>query len=521
MKFVCHSFPARTAPRRLIASPSALAVVSAVCLLAAAHVASATTTAPTRTASLDTCIEEALKNNRHRSASAFAVAAAEAQHRQALAGYWPQVGVRGGVQRSDEAPNFVVPAGMMFVPGQQIQTPAGTAVVTVPAGVLGPTEIQLPVSVPAQTIDVAPSLFPLPAQEVQLADRDSSFLAADAKLLLFDGGMRRGWREQARAGIEAAQQEARRTDLEIVDTVKRYYHGAVLARQVHRVGRDTLARMDATLALTESMYKEGSGRVSKTDFLENKVMVESLRSMIAQLERNESMAQAALANSMGLSWRDAVAPADESIAFAPYGASLEAMVASAYRFNPDWARLDAGLRALEGAVRTARSGHAPKIALTGSVHRLWNDLDTGIATPENKKGWSVAVGFELPVFDGFLTRGRIAEARARLAQLEQQQFLLRDGIGLQLKDLFLAVVAEAQSHDATLAAMEAARENADLNTRAYQNELADTEDVVQAQLMEALMTARHLKTLHDHAALQARIDRIVGTEVLRELGLAR
>ena len=50
----------------------------------------------------------------------------------------------------------------------------------------------------------------------------------------------------------------------------------MLARQLHQVGKDTLARMEATLSLTETMYKEGSGKVKKTDYLDNKVMVESL-----------------------------------------------------------------------------------------------------------------------------------------------------------------------------------------------------------------------------------------------------
>jgi hypothetical protein len=42
--------------------------------------------------------------------------------------------------------------------------------------------------------------------------------------------------------------------------------------------------MNATLNLTETMYKEGSGRVKKTDWLNNKVMVDTLTSMVALLD---------------------------------------------------------------------------------------------------------------------------------------------------------------------------------------------------------------------------------------------
>lgn len=42
------------------------------------------------------------------------------------------------------------------------------------------------------------------------------------------------------------KQESRRTDLEIADSVRRLYYGALLAAQLHQVGTDTLARNGVT-----------------------------------------------------------------------------------------------------------------------------------------------------------------------------------------------------------------------------------------------------------------------------------
>ena len=467
--------------------------------------------------SLEQCLNEAQQNNHRRPASRFAVAAAEAQHRQALSGYWPQVMLKGGYQRMDEAPNFVFPASVMGIPPQTVTTPASTAILTLPAGVLGPTAVQLPVSVPAQTVTTQGQLFPIPAQDIKLMDPNSWAANVDAKWLLFDGGMRSGLRQQTENLVAAMKEEARRTDLEISDSVRRIYYGAVLARQLHQVGDDTLARMQATLNLTETMYKEGGGKVTKTDFLDNKVMVESLRAMVALLEKNEAMAQAALANTIGLPWNASVTPSAAEIPFAPFAGDLADLVGTAYRFNPDWNRLEAGIRASEGAVQTARSGHYPKVALTGEIHKWWNDYDSGMATKTNKEGWTLGVGFEVPLFDGALTRSKVAEMRARLSQLKEQGFLLKEGIGLQIKDHFLGLVAAGKSYQATLDAMKAAEENRDLNTRAYQNELVETEKVIRAQLVEALMTAQHLKTRYDYVALQSQLSLAVGTEILRQL----
>ena len=392
--------------------------------------------------SVEDCLRIAMDKNHQRPASRFAVAMAEAQHRQALAGYWPQVNAKAGWFRLDEAPNFIFPAGTMYVPAQTINVPGGTAAVTIPANAFGPgfppVAVQMPVSFPGQSITTAAQVFPIPEQNIKLLNPENFAASGNLTWLLFDGGMRKGYREQALGAVEAAQAEVRRTDLEITDSVVRMYYGALLARQLRQVGEDTLARMEVTLELTESLYKNGAGKVNKTDYLENVVMVETIRSMVAELAKNEAAAEAALAYTMGLAWNATVRPSAEEVPYRPFAGNLDELVGTAYEFNPDWAKVEAGLRALDGAVTTARSGYYPKVAFTGELHRWWNSYTAGMATAENKAGWSIGVGLEIPIFDGFLTRNKVAEALARVAKLKEEKLLLREGIGLQLRESFLS-----------------------------------------------------------------------------------
>jgi outer membrane protein TolC len=459
---------------------------------------------------LEECLDTALQNNRRRPASQFAVATAEAQHRQALSGYWPQLHLKGGFQRVDESPNFLFPASDMSVELELGTLEAAAQAKRLPGGQTSSVRDAEKAAASALTV-------PVPEQNIELMDPNSFLASINLVWLLWDGGMRKGYREQAKGQIEMSKHEARRTDLEIVDTVKRYYYGAVVARQLREVGTLTLERMEATLDLTETMYKEGAGTVTKADYLDNKIMVESIRSMVAMLEKNEAMAQAALANSMGLAWSESARPSAEEVPFEPFDARLEEMVGAAYEFNPDWGKLQGGLRALDGAVRTAKSGHFPKIALTGDLHKWWNDFDSGLATSENKTGWTVGIMMEVPIFNGFLTHSQVAEAKARWNETNEKKFLLREGIGLWIKDILLGLDAAQKQYQATLDAMTAAEENRDLNTRAYQNGLVETEDVIRAQLVEALMQVQHYKMLYDHITLRSRLDLVVGTEVTRLL----
>ncbi|PIE71691.1 MAG: transporter [Deltaproteobacteria bacterium] len=461
-----------------------------------------------REVSLDRAIQEALDNNHRRPVSRFAVAMAEARHRQALAAYWPQLATHVTQLHMNASPNFIVPEADYTIPAQLIPlTPGMSITLNTPTGPQSVTEV----SIPEKHVTTPP-------QEIILKDKDETVAALQTQWLLYDGGMRKGYNEQTRAALDMMQQAARRTDLEIIDSVKRYYYGAVLARQLHQIGMDTLARMEITLSLTETLYKEGSGQVKKTDWLTTTVMVESLRALVALLEKNKVMAQAALANGMGLPWDTSVRPLEQTIPFTPVDVPLEELVSTTYRFNPDWAGIKAEIQAAQGAVRAARSGYFPKIALTGELYKWWNDQDTGSATKTNKEGWSVAMGIECTLFDGFLTRARVAETRAREAEIKEQKILLKEGLGLKVRDIFLSLAATVKAQQATRAAMDASIDNRDLNIRAYQHGLVTTEDVIKAQLVEAFMSAQHYKTRFDHIALQSQLDLTVGTTVLDVLG---
>jgi outer membrane protein TolC len=189
-----------------------------------------------------------------------------------------------------------------------------------------------------------------------------------------------------------------------------------------------------------------------------------------------------------------------------------------YQFSPDWEKLEAGLKAAAGAITTAKSEYYPKLALTGQLHRWWNDgYNAGVATGQNKAGWTAGVGMEVPLFNGFLTQNKVSEARARVNQLKETQILLREGLGLQVKDLVLGLDAALKADQATARAMKAAQDNRDLNTRAYENGLVETDKVIRAQLVEALMSAQHYAARYQYIALLSQLNLIVGTEVLQKL----
>ena len=461
---------------------------------------------------LSQCVQYALNNNNRSKVSRDSIDMAVAIHKQALSSWWPQVSGRVTGARMDEDPNFIFPSTAVSVPAGTLALPPTT--IRLPANSFGPgfPPVDLPITIPPMSVNVPAQTIPIPQQDIKLMNRDSLVGSLNVMFPVYTGGLRGSRIKQAKFGLEAAEHDNRKTDLEVVYDVKRLYHAAVLSQQLLQIGEDTLARMEATLDLTEKLYKTGSGTVKKTDYLRNKAVVETLRSMVQELDAKKKTVLATLITVMGMEWNSEILLADTEIPFSPGEWDPQQFVDRAFKSNPDIAKVEAAVKAAESGVNAARSGHFPKVALFGTTQRIWNSYDAGIVTAVNKSNWTVGIGVDIPIFEGFRISNQEKEARANLQKLQHQLALLRQGIAMEIKNTCLDLLKTQKQQKSTFDAFQAAKENRELNVRAYQEELVETKDVIEAQIMEALFSGQHQKALYDHVEARAKLDFVSGSE---------
>ncbi len=479
--------------------------------LAAAAAAAAQVQPPAAdTFDLRRCLELALENGHRHKAAASGVDVARAEQAQAVSSHYPQVSAGLTYTRLDHDPNFEFPASIIAVPASSFQTSPIT--ITLPANAFGPQlpPVNVPLQVPGTTVQIPAQAMQIPPQTVELMDRNLWTGSLSAVYALYTGGLAGARITQARAGVEVARQEQRRTDLEVVYDVTRAYYGVVLAHQLAVLGRDTLTRMEATLELTEQLFKTGSGRVKRTDYLRNKSMVEAIRAMVADLDSQERTATAGLEAAVEWDHPGGIRVADQELTFTPGDARLEQALSRAYGGSPELARVQAAIAASAAEIDAARAGHLPTVGLFADLHLFGNSYDQGLMTTENKVTWSVGFGVDVPIFQGFRVVNQVRAARAGHDKLVQQLASLRDGIAAQVKSTCYAIEKAQAQQKATHDAYQAATENRELTIRAYQDDLVDTKEVIEAQLTEALLAAQHFKVLYDNLEAQARLALIVG-----------
>jgi outer membrane protein len=407
---------------------------------------------------------------------------------QALSAFWPQASFETGYTQLYEDVNFIFPQE--------------TSQYTISG--LAPVPLTTMVTVPEK--------------DVKVMDRDNIISRLQMVYPLCTGGLRGAMVRRAKAGVAAAKQASRRSELQVVYDVQRMYYGAVLAQRLSVIGEQALQRLQATVDLTETLYKGGSQSVTKRDYLRSKVILESARSIVSLMQSNVQLAKAALANTMGLAWDSTIEPAEKEIPYTPIQMKLDRMVAGAYRFNPDWKQLEAAIDAGEAKLSAEKSRRWPLIGLTGTLWRWDNDMDnSGLATDNNERGWSVGVGVRLPLLTGFLTSGKIRAARTHLEALKARQVLFKGGLALQIKQAFLQMDNARRVRESTQTAAETATQNRDLTERAYRMDLADADDVIESQVMDSLTQARFEESQYSYAAAQYLLSYLVGTQVERML----
>jgi outer membrane protein len=433
---------------------------------------------------LEQAVQIALQNHRSVQVSQAALEMAEAQYRQAMAAFGPRVNLEGGFQRADQDRTFTF-NGIVQTPSMGLPIGPGGAVVPIPGQ-------------------------PLPINlDVKMFDRDVSKVGINLTWPIYTGGKKEAVSGMARKGADLAREEKRKTELEVVRDVHKYYNGARFALQMEKLASDTLERFQALEDLTDRLYQNTSLKVKKTDYLRSKTTTAITRSMVREASYASLLTREALVNAMGMPLNTAVTLAPEA-PIPSVTADLDTLIADAMKFNPDKQRLELAVQVASHRIDEARSAGLPVVGMEASSYQVWNSYKGGLFNDANRTGWTIGVGLKWDLFDSGLTRAGVDAAQAGKTKLDAQRVLLDNGLALQVKDDFMRIQRSRAQLEDSIKAQGFAEENRKLHVRAYQEEMVETKDVIESQIVESFATASLFRARHDLLAAMADLDYRVG-----------
>ena len=208
----------------------------------------------------------------------------------------------------------------------------------------------------------------------------------------------------------------------------------------------------------------------------------------------------------------------DSLEFVETAADQQQVVQEAVASRPEVQAVAWNEKIYDEAIGIYKADMQPRLDLNGAFG--WSVRETPNFFEPNYKKWSLSVTLKVPVFDGWRTAGRVAQARADRAKVGQDRVALETLIDLEAKQAVDRLrVASSVFHAAELNVTQA-RKALDMTEANYRLGAATTLDVLDALAAFTQAEFSRLEALHAHANARAGLRYVVGQDPLADGPLA-
>jgi outer membrane protein TolC len=300
-----------------------------------------------------------------------------------------------------------------------------------------------------------------------------SFWKADVRATwpIYTGGKIAAANRAAEARVAEAVHQRRQAEQSLSSELVRRYFAVRLASAAQGVREAVLAGLDRHLY--EARRLEEEGLISRAERLHAEVARGEADRQVKRAGHDLAIARAALANI--LSQASAGEPSSPLFVTARLG-PLEEFQAAASRDHPAFARLAAQRDVASQAVAAERARWRPDVYLFAK--RELHEDGLTLLDP----AWAGGVGATVTLFDGFARKHDAAAARLQLARVETLEGRARRDVDTLVEKRYHEVERGREQFEALAAALDLAAENLRVRTRAFEEGLATSLEVVDARL---------------------------------------
>jgi len=315
---------------------------------------------------------------------------------------------------------------------------------------------------------------------------------------LYNGGSDLAARQATRLGAEARASSLDAVRNDLVFEVARSFYTIGKAREFLRAAAAAVTSMESNLNVASNRFTQGS--VLKSDFLDAEVRLSEARENLVRARNALAISETIFRNVLGVGEKENMTAKQGAVETVSQAVDQPLDVSH----RPELLAARKAVEATERQVRAAFGGHLPRVNAFASY-----DLDSGDAN-RFADSWVAGVSVELDVFDGFRTRGKVAEARANLAAARDALRKTELALELEAQQAHLNL-NEAQSRLATTERVVAqAEESLQITKERYANGLALLTQLLDADSALTAARQRRAAAEADYQIARAALDKALG-----------
>lgn len=313
----------------------------------------------------------------------------------------------------------------------------------------------------------------------------------------------------ARFGIAMGREQARGVERAVALDTIRAYNAYLLNLERVRVGEKSVRQKEQHLAMAGN--RRAAGVATDLEVLRFEVDLANARVQLDRLKGDADFSRGALNAAMVRPIDSAIEPTDV-FERRELDVPLDDVLRAAILRRPELAAAELGVKAYEEFIGVAKGEGRPRLDFVGnwgySVRRPRNFFEGDFTK------WNAMVTLTVPVFDGFRTAGRVAQARAQRDQVAQDRIALENRVRLEAKSALDALHTADRVVGATALNVTQAQKAADMTQANYKLGAATSLDVLDAQAALTLAESLHVQALHDHANARAALLWVMGRDPL-------
>lgn len=307
--------------------------------------------------------------------------------------------------------------------------------------------------------------------------------------------------ELAGLGLDISKARYQFFAQEIIWRVKESYFQILKAKKLVEVAAQALKQIEAHWEVAKHFY--AAGMIPKNDLLQTEVQLAQYQQNLVKAENVLALAEANFYTILRLPANEKI-QLKEVLSYTPFPHSLPESQNMALANRPEIKEWTTLWQQARKNVDLARSAYYPQVVLSG------NYLKAEDKPFPNAESWHVMALAKWTFWEWGKTTWQVDEAKVRVRQAQNGLEELKDRIKLEVKQAHLSLQEAEKNLPVAQKAIEQAAENLRINQARYQEQVATSTEVLDAQTLLVQAQTNYTNALTDYNIAQAKLIRAMG-----------
>ena len=320
--------------------------------------------------------------------------------------------------------------------------------------------------------------------------------------------------KQARLQVNARDNDYERQRQTVVFTVMSQYLDLIAQRELIRIRQENLTAQQQLLTQIEEFVRVGQRATA--DLFQQQANTAAAEANLLDAQRFSQLAEGNLIQTLQVDpfgAYDFVVPQVDETVLVPEQYNVRSMMENAFdrRFDLQASQID--IQAAEQGVRIARSNYWPSIGFGFTTSFRYDDsrTQTDFSTQFiDERSTNFGFNMSFPIFDRFLTRSSVQQARIQLRNAQLDLDNMRHDIALQVRQAYLDYLTDEKRLDVTDKQFRASEQALEAEQERYNVGVSTLVELTQARATYEQSTGDQLEARYNFVFRKKLIEYYIG-----------